>query len=309
MRGWWLVWGGLWYCLMGAVTMLPARVVVPGNPPLTSEMVSKTAGFYEWALDVRFTPAQQDEYERMLAHDWPDGSKRKSTLSLLQNVDKLAGLPEDRRRQMQGQVQNMLLESFRKEEAQDASVRWMMAIYTAAHPAVVATTPTTPAPATAPQPGQSSPASGAGAPAAVAVEGKQLVGKWRATKGSAVQYVDSATGSWAPTNGSSFAYEFHPDGTFSFSGLMQVTMYSCSTQIFRTETGKWSFQGGDRLTIDTTGGTFKARQTCGANKYIEKPAELGKHEYSVHFEPNPNGAVLVMTGSGSSKADYFRPEK
>lgn len=277
-------------CLVGiTITFASPRVVAPGNPPLTSEMVTKAASFYEWVLDVRFTPAQQQEYERMLARDWPDEGKRKTALDLLQNVDKLAAASEDTKQRVHQQVQNSLLESFRKE-TQDADARWMLAIYNAAHPGG----------------STSAPAAQTRYPA---VEGKQLVGKWRATKGSAVQYANTATGALAPTNGSSFFYQFNADGTYQFNGLMQVTMYSCSTQLYNDAAGKYHVEG-DRLFIEPISGKHQARQTCGANKYTEKPADLSKQEYIIHFEPNPNGAVLVINGtSGGTRPDYFRPER
>ena len=263
------------------------RVVAPGNPPLTSDMALKAASFYEWVLDARFTPAQQQEYEQMIARNWSDEDHRKSVNTLLQNVDNLASMPADNKSRVLRQVRHDLLESFRKD-ANDPDARWMLAIYNAAHPSGAA-------------PG--------GVSQYPALDARQIVGKWRETKGSAVQYADSRTGSLAPTNGSSFFYEFHPDGTYDYNGLMQVTMYSCSTQIFNTEGGKYRVQG-DRIFFEVTKGVSKAQQTCGSNKYTEKPAELTTKESLVHFQTEGNATVLVIENPYSAaKPDYFRAVK
>src|SRR3954469_24448809 len=71
------------------------RVLVPGRTPLTAEIAEKTASFFEWALDVRFTPQQSNEYQQMLVRDWATPQKRKSTVEFQAVIDKLwASSPE-----------------------------------------------------------------------------------------------------------------------------------------------------------------------------------------------------------------------
>jgi hypothetical protein len=50
-----------------------------------------------------------------------------------------------------------------------------------------------------------------------------VVGKWRSNAAASVQYKNSYTGALAPTSGHSFFYEFLPDHTYCYNGLLQVT--------------------------------------------------------------------------------------
>lgn len=273
-------------CLAGST--LQAQVLASGPPPLTNDMVKRATGFFEWVLDSHFTPAQAHEYEQMLVRDWSDTAKRKSTMDLMQMLDKLNAATPQKRDQVQAELQRTLVEGMRKE-TQDPASRLMLAIYDAAHPV---NTPVSPA---------SSALSGPGPNAA------HLIGKWRSTKVAATQYGNLTTGALAPTSGSNFTYEFLPDGTYQFTGLMQVTTYGCTSSIWRTASGKYHAEGG-RVTLQPAGGVFKS-QVCGG-PLKEKPDSLDQVSYVFQFEKDSNGEVLVMNGTdGKSRPDYFRHEK
>jgi hypothetical protein len=122
--------------LAGASLQAQPPVLAQGHPPLTSEIRDKVNSFFEWALDVQFTPAQKQEYEAMLVSEWADASKRKSTLQAVEIMDQLATLPPDTREQAQMTIRRTLLDSLRKE-SQDRESRWMLTIYDAAHPGEV----------------------------------------------------------------------------------------------------------------------------------------------------------------------------
>src|SRR3954467_14628738 len=135
------------------------HVLVPGRTPLTAELAEKTASFFEWALDVRFTPQQSNEYQQMLVRDWATPQKRKSTVEFQAVIDKLWASPPETRERVKGQFSQALLESLRKER-NDEQASWLLAIYEAAHGGTA---------------GAQIPASFSGTPA------KELTGKWRAT--------------------------------------------------------------------------------------------------------------------------------
>ena len=137
----------------------------------------------------------------------------------------------------------------------------------------------------------------------------KLVGKWRATHTSAIQYKNSYTGVMAPTNGNSFAYEFNADGTYSFNGLMQVGAYGCSTQIFSTHAGKYQLSR-DILILEPANGSYETNQTCGSSGRQKKPADLARKQHRVHFEMQGDSQTLVVNDlNETSKPDYFRREK
>lgn len=279
--------------LLGAacLTTLAAqpRVLAPGQPPLTVDMATKAAGFFEWALDVRFTPAQNQVYQGMLIRDWSDPDKRKSTLELLKMVDKVATVPAETRDRVQAEVRRSLLESLRKE-TQDLEATWMIGVYDAAHPAGAAQAPV------------------AAAASVSAPDAKRLTGKWRAGSVAMTQYRNAYTGASAPTSGNTFSYEFRPDGTYQYVGLMQITTYGCSSSVFNEHSGTYRVEG-DRLYAQPSKGTVKSH-VCGGQP-TEKQDDLSVRVSTFHFENNSSGEMLVLGGTDgkATRPDYFRREK
>jgi hypothetical protein len=138
-------------------------------------------------------------------------------------------------------------------------------------------------------------------------EEPQLVGKWRATHAAATQYRDSYSGAYAPTSGSSFAYEFLQDGTYRFSGLLQVTTYGCTSSVFQESSGRYRAQEG-QISIEPAQG-FVRSQTCGGQP-SQKQADLAVHIYTFRLESQGGAAVLVLNGTdGKTKPDFFRRER
>jgi hypothetical protein len=177
----------------GLALQAETRLLASGPPSLTSEMGDKVAIFYQWALDVRFNPEQKQEFETYLVRDWADAGKRQSTLKLLEVLNQLVSLPEDKRKQVQTTFNRALLEELRKSTA-DAESAWLLATYERARTysgsQTVEATANAPARSSAPDP--------------------RLLGKWRAGSVAMTQYYNAYTGAPAPTSGSSFFYEFLP---------------------------------------------------------------------------------------------------
>jgi hypothetical protein len=265
-------------CLHGQTN---GMILVPGSNPLTTEMTDKTSGFFEWALDVRFTPEQKEQHRAMLIRDWMDPHKRKSTLELLPVIDKLWASPPDKREPVKAQFSQALLESLRKNEG-DEQARWLIGIYQSAHGK-----PQTPA-------------------LIESVAGTALAGKWRSTSVAATQYKNSYTGAPAPTSGNSFAYEFLADGTYRSNNLMQVTTYGCTSSIYGENSGRYRIDG-DHLYIEPVRGTVKS-QVCGGQP-SEKPDSLAIREYVFHIDRTDGREVLVINGvDGKNRPDYYRRE-
>src|SRR5436309_1742568 len=84
------------------------QILAPGKPPLSAAMARQAAGFFEWGLDLHFTPAQAEEYQQMLIRDWADPRKRRATLDVLRMMDKAATVSPELRSRVQSDVQKTL---------------------------------------------------------------------------------------------------------------------------------------------------------------------------------------------------------
>ncbi len=105
-----------------------------------------------------------------------------------------------------------------------------------------------------------------------------LPGRWTNGYIYSTQYRNSVTGLAAPTNGNSFAYDFKPDGTYPFTGLMQSVMYNCTTTLFSNESGQYTVEG-DRLSLRPEKNPYKMTNSCAPSSNREAPGKLINKTY------------------------------
>ena len=105
-----------------------------------------------------------------------------------------------------------------------------------------------------------------------------LMGKWVDGHISSIQYKNAYTGVAAPTNGRQFAYEFRPDGTYSFTGLMQSVMYNCTTAMFSNESGTYTVEG-DSVSLRPVKNPYRTTYSCAPSSNREAPGKLIERAY------------------------------
>lgn len=130
-----------------------------------------------------------------------------------------------------------------------------------------------------------------------------LLGRWTNGHISSIQYRNATTGVGAPTNGSSFAYEFRADGTYSFTGLMQSVMYNCTTAMFSNETGKYTIEG-NTVSLRPESNPYRMKNNCAPSSNREAPGKLTNRGFQ--FRVSRDGAVkqLELVGADGSAQKF-----
>ncbi len=118
-----------------------------------------------------------------------------------------------------------------------------------------------------------------------------IAGEWSTGSVSAIQYRNRITGESAPTSGSGFSWTFNPNGTFEYAGLMQQTMYHCTTSYFTYETGKWALQS-DKLTVTPIKASLETKDNCG--KSGRKATSKEPRTYTVAIGKDSGGTWLYL---------------
>lgn len=132
----------------------------------------------------------------------------------------------------------------------------------------------------------------------------ELVGSWYEGNPSTINYYDPYTGAWAQPNGSGFTYTFSTDGSYEYSGLVQVSTYGCTSTLFGYYTGTVTF-GGDVLTVYQNGGQTKYETNCGTNS--EKAAGAETMAYSWTLQPDEyDEETLTLTWPDGEVAQFRR---
>ncbi len=110
------------------------EILVAGNPPLTGEMVNQVKSFFEWALDIRLTPAQQRQVKNATIEVWIEKNREEidSTLSILQVQAKLSQATPAERDSAREKLQPEMLKSLRAEPDNETS-RMLVSVYESTH--------------------------------------------------------------------------------------------------------------------------------------------------------------------------------
>ena len=135
-----------------------------------------------------------------------------------------------------------------------------------------------------------------------------LQGEWRYGRISSIQYQDSYTGAPAPTNGSSDQFKLTPNGEYERTRLLQITTYSCASNVFISEKGKVTVEG-QQLTFQPAESTSKG-QICNSGRTYEQQNTAKPETYAWSIETNDSGQdVLVLeTPDREGQAHYGRSQ-
>jgi len=132
----------------------------------------------------------------------------------------------------------------------------------------------------------------------------RLEGRWTSGRLSTIQYRDAYTGVGAPVSGNYFAYEFRADGSYSFTGMVQNTLYNCTTTLFGEESGTYE-QKGDEVALHPKKNPFRLTNTCSPSSRREGPGKLTERTVRVAI----NGDKLAVTNPADQAVSTFQRER
>ncbi len=136
---------------------------------------------------------------------------------------------------------------------------------------------------------------------ATASDSTSITGRWTSGRLSTIQYRDAYTGVARAPAGNHFAYEFHPNGTYTFTGLMQTTLYNCTTSLFSEESGRYTLSGSN-LSLQPAKNPYRMRNSCAPSSNREAPGKLTPRTFTVHR----NNSTLELLAESESAPAVFR---
>jgi hypothetical protein len=117
-------------------------VLVPGNPPLTEEMIGRFGEYFEWAFDVRLTNDQCNVLRKYSVDIWK--KQTKSDMDAIVNVVQLQiELSKADRKQLavvRANYEPQVLDAMRKQPNEPMAV-WALAVYESSHKILAPGTP------------------------------------------------------------------------------------------------------------------------------------------------------------------------
>lgn len=110
------------------------QLPVPGNPPLTHELMDKATRFYELLLDAQMTDEQRADFRTSLVRSWKSHRQAEidNTMNVLRFEDQLNQKPPAERKVIVEALREKYLAMLR-QTPNEAISRWALNIYDSAH--------------------------------------------------------------------------------------------------------------------------------------------------------------------------------
>lgn len=258
------------------------QVLVTGKAGLKNSDVTTMIEFYEWALEAKFTSDQRERFTENTIIEFkadPKGA-RKTIDDIVTTFPKIKAADDDLQRSARENFIGEFLPLVRKGE--DDNSRMLLGIYESARGSKVENTESP-----SPQNDTIDNAKPVGNIAAIS-------GKWAwADSGSMTK---TTTGVYLGGNASRFTYEFSPNGSVLFTGIMTTMTGGCKLTAFRTVKGKASLNG-DKLTIDWQPASFSRDDMCSPAKDYKKILPAEKETFTVRLKTDLGQKQLCLVAS------------
>ncbi|MFZ5443940.1 MAG: hypothetical protein ACOZQL_28300 [Myxococcota bacterium] len=130
-----------------------------------------------------------------------------------------------------------------------------------------------------------------------------LEGAWINGSASMTTYQSLVTGEFAPPSGTGMIYEFDGDGSCRYYGMLQSTVYSCTSWIFlAADECSWSLDGA-ALQVELKAGTTRSRMCGGEVK--DGALKPNTHHYQARRVVEDGRPFLLLSEDGAELR--FRP--
>jgi hypothetical protein len=137
---------------------------------------------------------------------------------------------------------------------------------------------------------------------------REIIGTW--TKGAMSMLLDrnTVTGATTPSNGSNFKYVFTADGRFESIGLIQSTVYGCTTSLFNDKRGKYQISG-NQITLIPSKNFWRNTYSCSPSSNKERDYTLERETFEFRTKTDEYGKTHVCLANAKGEICYQRAEK
>ena len=132
-----------------------------------------------------------------------------------------------------------------------------------------------------------------------------IVGTWTNGSVSMLSEKNLSTGVITNRGGSTFKYVFYADGRFEFIGLMNSTMYGCTTSLFNDKRGKYVVNG-SQITLIPSKNFWRNTYSCSPSSNKERNYTLERETLSFRLKVNEYGKQMICLDEGKGESCYER---
>ncbi|HEY8559529.1 MAG TPA: hypothetical protein VIL74_03935 [Pyrinomonadaceae bacterium] len=254
-------------------------VLVSGKYTLRQTDIDRLTEIYEWLLASRFTAGERRQYQKLIVAEARVNERTAGGIaSMLESYDKIMAATPEKREEVRRQLLPEIVAIMEKDDSEASKL--LLSLHRKSEDA-----PGDDNQALNDSPSVDSNRQRTGGGAVTVAD---LAGIWSTSSVSGTRYKSLVTGELSDPSGSIIEYQISPNGTIKHVGYLSSTVYSCTTKLFISRTGRISINGSN-ITFDFAPGK-RMYQTCSqsASRNDTLPAErktqpfrLGPDEYGI----------------------------
>lgn len=286
--------------LYSFILLLSISLITVAQTPNTNtkEFETKLVRVFEWVLDARFSAAQRQELSRLVENSTrtANSADLKTFQDIAKLTDAIDAIPPDREVEARALIQANILSELQKQP-NDPAAKLLLSVYNGARAQNPAAAP--PLSSVEREHGEHH------APQTNTTVPAELLGEWRARRGSGSSYYNPNSGSYSAPNATIDSYKFFADGTYEHAMLMTNSLYNCTIRVFGRETGKTSVNG-SRLTITPGPGTLEYTDNCRPQMNSKKATQMEQKNWQWEIGRDKQGVKLCVRDAQGASACYYR---
>lgn len=137
---------------------------------------------------------------------------------------------------------------------------------------------------------------------------QSVVGYWKTGGVGTINEVNTVTGQTKNRRGQMFSYTFAADGTYSFVGYMESTMFGCTTSLFNEISGRYLVDG-TTIFLNPARDFWKNTYSCFPNSNKSQTKVPTKKSLEFSFKKDEYGKDFICLNDGSAETCYRREQQ
>ena len=139
------------------------------------------------------------------------------------------------------------------------------------------------------------------------VGAREIVGTWGSGGMSLLQERNTVTNSVTPSNGTRIKYVFTADGRFEHVGMLQSTVYGCTTTLFNDKRGTYEINGSN-ITLIPSKNFWRQQNNCAPNSTKERDYTLDPETLTWRTKTDEYGKQFICLTGKNGESCHRREE-
>ncbi len=132
---------------------------------------------------------------------------------------------------------------------------------------------------------------------------RSVVGNWKTGGVGTINEVNTVTGQTKNRRGNTFSYKFAADGTYTFVGYMESTMFGCTTGLYNEISGRYLVDG-TTIFLNPSRDLWKNMYSCFPNRNSSVLKAPTKKSVEFGFKTDEYGKNFICLNDAGVETCY-----